>query len=181
MSNVNNDAGAATSLPGIRDVFATVLETVTGGMAAAVKSTGTSGAPLLEAVTEVVKNAVRGAIGIGSDLIPASKAIVMGVVRGRGPKDEPALKILLHTAKTIVQHTADRGGDLAAATKGIVLGAIASAKSMGVDPARAASIAAQGAEAGASESGSVTAERVRIALKEPIGGMQVTLLPRLAL
>ena len=112
---------------------------------------------------------------MGSDLTPGSKAIVMGVVRGTGEKGDAALKIVSHTAKIVIHHIADMGGNLAAATKGLVLGAIASAKSMGVEQAQAASMAAQGALEGATESGSVTAERVLGALKEPIGGIKVAI------
>ncbi|MBI3857504.1 MAG: hypothetical protein HY293_17625, partial [Planctomycetes bacterium] len=71
-------------------------------------------------------------------------------------------------------------GNLAAATKGLILGAIASAKAMGLDTAKAASTAAQGAYEGAAEAGSVTVERVMAALKEPIGGIKVALPERLA-
>ena len=166
----NNDA-----VPGIRDVFATVLETVTGEISTVTKDLGLSGASLLEAVAGVVKSGVRGAVGMGSDLVPGAKAIVMGVLRGTGAKEEAALKLLSHAAKTVIRHTADMGGDLAAATKGLVLGAIASAKSIGVDNAKAAATAAQGAFDGAAEAGSVTAERVLAALKEPIGGSKVAL------
>ncbi|HZE96608.1 MAG TPA: hypothetical protein VE981_06265 [Planctomycetota bacterium] len=70
------------------------------------------------------------------------------------------------------------GGDLAAATKGLVLGAIAGAKAMGVDYAKATA-AALGALEGAKEAGSVTVERVLGALKDPIGGSKVAM-PQLA-
>ena len=160
----------AVDQPGIRDVFATVLETVTSAITGAAKGPEGAGA-----VTEVVKSAARGAVGMGSDLVPGSKAIVMGVVRGTGEKGDAALKLVSHTAKTVIHHTADMGGDLAAATKGLVLGAIASAKHMGVDSAQAASMAAQDALEGAKETSSVTGERVLGALKEPIGGIKVAL------
>jgi len=163
------------ALPVLRDAFSTILETVTGGITNAAKTTGAAGAALFDAVSEVVKSAVRGAVEMGSDLVPGTKAIIMGVVRGTGEKGEAALKTLSHAAKSIIRHTADRGGDLAAATKGLVLGAIASAKQMGVETAKAASMAAQGALEGAEEAGSVTVERVRAALKEPIGGSKVAL------
>jgi hypothetical protein len=167
--------GLHQPLPGIRDVFATILETVTAGIASSAKGTGLTGAPLLEAVTEVATSAVRGAVSMGSDLVPASKAILMGIVRGTEARDETAIKILSHTSRIVIHQTADRGGDLAAATKGLVLGAIASARSTGMDIAKAASMAAQGAYEGAAEAGSVTVERVLAALKEPIGGSKVAL------
>lgn len=154
-----------TPLPGIRDVFATTLETVTDALAKATPGT--------EAIFEVATGAVRGAVAMGSDLVLASKAIVVGVFRGTGAKEDAALQILSQVSKTVVHHTADRGGDLAAATKGLVLGAIASAKAIGVDAAKAASTAAQGAHDGAAQAGSVTVERVMAALKEPIGGIKV--------
>ena len=165
----------SSPVPGIRDVFATVLETVTGSIAGAVKESGAAGAVLLNAITEVVKSSARGGVGMGSDLVAGTKAIVLGVVRGTGEKGDAALHIVSHTAKTVIHHTAEMGGDLAAATKGLVLGAIASAKQMGVDSAKAASMAAGGALEGATEAGSVTVERVRGALKEQIGGIQVAI------
>ncbi|HEV3029391.1 MAG TPA: hypothetical protein VG457_17560, partial [Planctomycetota bacterium] len=129
----------------------------------------------LEAVSEAVAGAVGEAVANGTDLTPATKAIVVGVLRGTEAKDEAALKILSTTARTVIHHTADRGGNLAAASKGLVLGAIASAKAMGVDVAKAASTAAQGAYEGAVSAGPVTLERVVGALKESIGGIRIAL------
>src|SRR5438477_3086332 len=99
--------------PGIRDVFGTVLETVTGGIAGATKGTGLAGVALLDAVTEVIKIAMRGAVGMGSDLVLGTKAMVLGIIRGTGEKGETALKILSHAAKIVIHHTADMSGDLA--------------------------------------------------------------------
>lgn len=165
--------GPATPLPGVRDVFATILESVTAGITSAGKGIALTGIPLQQAVAEVVKDSVRGAVAMGSDLVLGTKAIVLGILRATGLKDEAGLKILSHAAKTAIHHTADRGGNLAAATKGLVLGAIAAAKTMGVETARSATTAAQGAIEGAAEAGSVTMERVLAALKEPIGGARV--------
>ena len=144
----------------VNDVFATILTTVTQGFAGSGRGAGLPVAPLLEAVSDVVAVAARDALERGGDLAPAAKAIIMGVVRGSGATNEAALGILAHAATVIIQQVARRNGNLAAAIKGIVLGAIASARTMGVEPVRAASTAAQGALAGASEAGSVTVERV---------------------
>jgi hypothetical protein len=146
LNSLNDDP--VGTLPGVRDVFATVLETVTAGITSAAK-------------------------GVDLDGIPLLQAILMGIVRATGRKEEAGLKILAHAAKTAVHHTADRGGNLAAATKGLVLGAIASAKTLGVDTAKSATAAAQGAIEGAAEAGSVTVERVLAALRDPIGGAKV--------
>jgi len=134
---------------GVRDPFATILEHMTGRTTSLARGTGLTSSALLEAVSEAVGSAVAEAVATGTDLVPATKAIVVGVFRGTEAKDEAALKILSTVARTIVQLTADRGGNLAAASKGLVLGAIASAKAMGVDVAKAASTAAQGAYEGA--------------------------------
>ena len=157
------------------DGFATILETVSQQIASSAKGTGLVGAPLLEAISEVVTTAAREAVETGGDLLFGTKAIIMGVVRGSGATKDAALKMVAHAARIVIRHTADRNGNLAAAIKGIVLGAIASARTMEVETARAASTAAQGALEGASEAGSVTVERVLGALKEPIGGSKVVL------
>lgn len=157
------------------DAFAKILEWVTQRVASPAKGTGLVGAPLLEAISDVVATAAREIILKGGDLLPGTKAIIMGVVRGSGGTKDAALEMVAHAAKIIVHHTADRNGNLAAAIKGIVLGAIASARTMGVETARAASTAAQGALEGASEAGSITVERVLGALNEPIGGCKVAL------
>jgi len=150
-----------------RDPFATTLESVTRSIAGCAKGK--------EAISEVVGAAAREAVDSGGDLAPAAKAILMGVVRGTGETGEAALQLLSQAARIVIRQTADRSGNLAAAIKGIVLGAIASAKAIGVETAKAASTAAQGAVEGAGEAGSVTVERVRGALKEPIGGNKVVL------
>jgi hypothetical protein len=163
------------NVAGVRDPFATILEHLTGRTASLARGGGLTNAALLEAISAAVVSAVGEAVATGTDLIPASKAIVMGVLRGTEAKGEAALQILAMIARTIVHHTADRGGNLAAAAKGLVLGAIAGAKAMGVDVAKAAAAAAQGAYEGAVGAGSVTVERVLGALKEPIGGIRVAL------
>jgi hypothetical protein len=169
------------ALPVNREGFTTILESVTAGIAGSATGTGLSGDPLLDAVSGVVAAAARDAVERGGDLVPATKAIIMGVVRGTGATSDAMLKILAHSARIIIRHIADRNGNLAAAIKGIILGAIASARAMGVDTAKAASTAAQGALDGASEAGSVTVERVLGALKEPIGGSKVVLPEPLAI
>jgi hypothetical protein len=167
------DLGAG--MPHNRDAFATILESVTQRIAGSVKGAGLTGTALRDALSDVVSAAARDAVEKGGDLGPAAKAIMMGVVRGTGEKSEAALHLLSHAARIVIRHVADRNGNLAATIKGIVLGAIASARSMGVETAKAASTAAQGALEGASEAGSVTVERVLGALKEPIGGSKVVL------
>jgi hypothetical protein len=169
------EANVVNPVPGNRDAFAIILESVTQHIASSAKGTGLTGGPLLDAVSEVVAVAARSVVETGGDLVPGTKAIIMGVVRGAGARNEVALKILSHAAKVVIHHTADRNGNLAAAIKGMILGAIASARTMGVDTAPAASAAAQGALEGAAEAGSVTVERVLGALKEPIGGNPVVL------
>jgi hypothetical protein len=123
----------------------------------------------------VVAAAARSAVEAGGDLVPATKAIIMGVLRGAGVRNDAALKILSQAARIVIHHTADGNGNLAAAIKGVILGAIASARTMGVETGRAASTAAQGGLEGAREAGPVIVERVLGALKEPIGGNQVVL------
>jgi hypothetical protein len=168
-------AEGLNAIPGNRDAFTTILESVTQSISRPAKETGLTGAPLLDAVTAVVTVAAGDAVERGGDMTPATKAIIMGVVRGTGATGDAALKTLSHAARIIIHRTADRSGNVAAAIKGVVLGAIASARTMAVETSKAASTAAQGALEGASEAGSVTVETVRIALKEPIGGNKVVL------
>jgi len=154
--------------PASRDFFTTILESVTRRIAGSAQVTGLTRAPLMEAISEVVAAAARDAFEKGGDVVPSTKAIIMGVVRGSGATKDAALQILSHSARIIIHHSAERNGNLAAAVKGVILGAIASARMMGVETAKAASTAAQGALEGASEAGSVTVERALGALKEPV-------------
>lgn len=72
-------------------------------------------------------------------LEPVSGAVAsMGVSRGTAEKGDAALHTLSHIAKTIIHNIADLVGNLAAVTKGLVL----SARAMGVDSAKAATMAA---------------------------------------
>src|SRR5579862_3670319 len=96
--------------PGVGDAFSRILETVTAEMTGLVLGTGPSTPPSLEAVSGVVKSAVRGAVNLGSNLISASKAIMMGVLRGAREKDDAGLRIVTHAARILVQQTADSGG-----------------------------------------------------------------------
>src|SRR5436853_5743985 len=109
MSDRTKGTDDSATVPGIRDVFATTLETVTGEITASTRGAGLAGAPLLAAVANVVDGAVRGAVAMGSDLAPAMKAIVMGILRGTEPKEEAALMSLSHGAKIIIRQTVDRG------------------------------------------------------------------------
>ena len=167
--------GVVRSASGYPDLFARIMNRVSQGVSGPAGGPGLSGAPLLEAVFDVTAAAARDAVERGGDLAPSTKAIIMGVVRGSGATKDAALQILFHAARIIIHHTARRNGNLSAAIKGIVLGSIASARTMGVDTAKAASTAAQGALAGASEARSATVEWVRGAMKEPVGGSTVVL------
>jgi len=167
--------------PEHRDAFAVILESVTQQIASVAKGTGLTDGPLLRAVSEVVAVAARSTVEKGGDLVPGTKAIILGVIRGSGARNDAALKLISHAAGVVIRQTADRNGNLAAAIKGVVLGAISGAREMGVETARAASTAAQGALEGAREAGSVIVERVLGALKEPIGGNQVILPTPLAI
>jgi hypothetical protein len=170
MNERQESDGAAP--PRTRDTFATVLEMVQAETARSVKGTDASaGSP--EAVAGIVKAAVRRAVGTGGDLVPAAKAIVIGIVRGAEQRGDAGLLRVTQAARIVIRQTADLGGDLAAATMGVVLGAIASSRDMEVDTAKGASSAARGALDGATDSGSVTVERVLAALRDPIGGIEV--------
>jgi len=158
-----------------RNVFGSILESIAGGISSAANGTGLVGNPLLEAVSEVVKSAVREAVQSGRALLPSCKAIIMGVVRGSGAKREAGLQLLAHAARTVIHHTADTGGNLTTATKGLVLGAIASARDLDVSFATAASAAAQGALEGAGDRSSVTVAGILAALKDPIGEDRIAL------
>src|SRR5690349_16849469 len=97
-----------------RDDSPGLMDAVSGQMAKLAKGEGLTE----DAVSEVVRVALREAVERGADLGPAAKAVIMGVVRGSASKGETALRVLAHVARVIVHHTADRGGNLAAAAKG---------------------------------------------------------------
>ncbi len=153
------------------DVFGSLLETVSAGIAEARRA----GPDFLDAVSEVLLDAMRSAAKARSDLTQAAKAIVVGVLRGLGEREDAALLTLSRTARAVLREAAGLEADLAACTKGLILGAIASAKDLGVDRAKAASAAAEGAMEGARGAGATAVDRVLEALKEPIGGVKVAL------
>lgn len=161
--------------PGPGDVFSRIVEEVTHSLAKAVEGRGNAGVPFLEAATKVVQLALRKAAGMDSDLVVGAKAIVVGVLRAAGEKEGAALSTLSFTARAVIRETARIGGDLASSAKGLVLGAIASAKDLTVDRGDAAFAAARGALEGAQEGPYGAAEKVRAALKEPIGGVTIAL------
>lgn len=165
--------GIANPAQGSGDIFSKIVEKVSGGINGTANGFGKAGVSGIEAVTAVVQEAVREAIGAGTDLAWGAKAIVVGVLRATGEKEDVALKTLSQTARTVIRQSAKMEGDLAASAKGLVLGSIASAKDMGVDRGIAASAAAQGALEGAEEAGSLAADKVREALKQTIGGVKV--------
>ena len=69
---VAGPAELVNPVPGNRDVFTTILESVTQSIASSAKGTGLAGASLLDAVSEVVAGASREAVERGGDLIGAS-------------------------------------------------------------------------------------------------------------
>src|SRR5689334_7447683 len=88
------------------DAFAVIMESVTRQVASSAKGAGLTGGPLLDAVSLVVAAAARTVVERGGDLIPGSKAIIMGVVRGAGARNDAALEILSHAARLVIHHTA---------------------------------------------------------------------------
>jgi hypothetical protein len=158
-----NEAG-----PGTGEIFGTVMKQVSDGIAVAAKR---GDVPLLDAVGNVVRNAMRGALGTGGNPGLAAKAIMMGVVRGTGHKEAEALRNLAHAARIVVHQTAEMNGDLGAVATALVQGATADSARMGVGSARAADAVREAVFEEADRIGSVAAERVRGALKKAGGGI----------
>ena len=151
--------------------FGTIMKSVSESIASAAKGTGTSGISVLESISSIVRTALRGSSGVGSDFIMRTKAIMMGVIRSTGEKENAALKILSHTARTVIRQTAAMKGDVGAAVTGLVRGTLAGAEYLGVDPAKAAWAVSGAAIEEAYVFGSLAAARVRGALKRNIGGI----------
>jgi hypothetical protein len=118
--------------------FSAIMKRVSDGMAAAARGAAQSEITLLEAVSSVVRPALRGTWGPAGDSVMGTKAIVMGVIWGAGEKNGAALKVLSHTARTVIRQTALRNGDVGAAVTGLVRAAIAGSERMGVPKAKAA-------------------------------------------
>lgn len=118
--------------------FSAIMRRVSDGMAAAARGAGRSEITMLEAVSSVVRPALRGTWGADGDSVMGTKAIVMGVIWGAGERNGAALKVLTHTARTVIRQTAKRNGDVGAAVTGLVRAAIAGSERMGVPKAKAA-------------------------------------------
>lgn len=166
-----NREGISGAIQNTGDVFATIMKTVSEGISNAAKGTGDAGVSVLGAISTVVRTAVRESLGVGTDLIVGTKAIVVGVIRGTGEKEDAALKTLSNIVRTVIRQTAEMNGDVGAAATGLVLGAIASAEDMGVSPSKAASAARDAATEEGNRIGAAAAEKVRGALKQDIGGI----------
>lgn len=155
------------------DIYGSLLESVSAALVDA------AGRP--EAMDEAVRDAVRSAVEREGALVLGAKAIVVAVLRDAGAKDEDALRMLARLSKSVLAQAASLDADLETCTKGMILGAIASAKDLGVDRGRAATAVAAGALEAAREVGETVGDRLRTALKEPMGGATIVLpepLPR---
>jgi hypothetical protein len=118
---------------GIR--FTAIKRRVSDGMADAVRG---SNLTRLEAVSGVVRGALRGALAPGGDPLLGAKAIVMGVIWGAGARKGAAIKILAHTTRMVIRQTAGRNGDVGSVVTGLVRGAIAGSERMELSTAKAA-------------------------------------------
>jgi hypothetical protein len=118
---------------GIR--FTALQKRVSDGMETAVRAGKITP---LEAVSGVVRGALRGALAPGGDPLLGAKAIVMGVIWGAGVKKGAALKLLSHTTRTMIRQTAGRNGDVGSVVTGLVRGAIAGSGRMNVSTSKAA-------------------------------------------
>jgi hypothetical protein len=149
------------------DVFSSLLDSVSSGLADA------AGDP--EAMDEVVRNAVRSSVEREGALVLGAKAIVVASLRSAGAKDDAALLMLTRLSKSVLAQASSLDADLETCTKGLILGAIASAKDHGVDRGKAATAVAAGALEAAREVGETVGDRLRTALKEPMGGVTIVL------
>jgi hypothetical protein len=152
-------------------VFGAIMKSVSEGVATACQGTEKTGVTVFEAVSLIVRSALRGATGAGSDFIMGTKAIMMGVIWGTGEKESAALKLLSHAARSVVRQTAVMHGDVGDAVTGLVRGAIAGADRIGVEPAKAAWAVSGAAIEEAYRISSVAADRVRRALRQNVSGM----------
>lgn len=153
------------------DLFGKVLTTVSDGVASAARGAGKAGSSMMEAVRNVTRTAMRGSWSAGRDFLVGAKAIVMGVVRGTKAREDEALGTLSQTARAVILEASDMNGDVAAAATGLVLGAIASARKMGVMPAKAADAARRAAIQEADRIGPTVSVQVRAAMAKDIGGI----------
>jgi hypothetical protein len=118
---------------GIR--YTTLQRRVSGGMATAA---GGSTMTPLEAVSGVVRGALRGVLAPGGDPLLGAKAIMMGVIAGAGIKKGPALRVLAQTTRAMIRQAAHGKGDLGSVVSGLLRGAIAGSERMDVSAANAA-------------------------------------------
>lgn len=158
-------------VPGVPDVFGSVLEAVSAAIASAARAAGSADERLEQLRNQILGETVDAAVTAGSDLVAASKAMVLGSFSGSGTQGAAALLSLSRLSGLVVRRTAERGGDLAAVTKGLLLGSIACAVSIGAQRHQAAAAAARGSLEGASQSGPAALDRVRTALRDSIRGI----------
>ena len=118
--------------------FSALMREVSEIMAGAAWKARQLGVTLLEAVSGVVRPALRRALAPGGDPLMGAKAIVLGIISGAGAKKRAALKVLSHTTRAIIRQTARWNGDVGAVVTGLVRGAISGSKRMGVSTGRAA-------------------------------------------
>ncbi len=123
--------------------FNSIMRWTSAGMARAATGAGESRITMLEAVSGVVRPALRGALRASGDSILGTQAIVMGVLSGAGRKKAAALKVLSDVGRAVIRQTAGMNGDVGAAVTGLVRGALAGSERMGVTRAKAATTVVQ--------------------------------------
>ncbi len=159
--------------PSTEDVFAMILEKVSDSVASAARGSGSAGVTVIDSISEIVRTAVGGALGMGTDADVATKATLIGVMQGTGEKKNAAIRTLWYAVRTIIRRTAEVSGDMAGAARGVVLGAIASANGMDVERQKAADVAGQVAMEEAALLGPVVDAKVCAALKSEFCGIRV--------
>ena len=145
-------------------VLAEIMQSVSKGIQGAAGGAGLTGVTVMEAISVIVRRAMRETRAISDDLMLSSKAILLGVIRETGKKGAPALKIMSHTARRVVRETATMNGDVTAAVMGLVQGAAAAADCIDVTPTKAAWVVSGAAIEEAYQVNSPAVQEVRKAL-----------------
>lgn len=121
-----------------------IVESVNENIESIIKGRGNIENTIVDNVSSGV--AIRAVVETGKNLDDSVKALVIGILKGWKSMGAATFLAIIILARTIIKITVDRQADVAAVTRGLISGIIHSAKDLGIDVGKAASVAATGAE-----------------------------------
>ncbi|MCB4791908.1 MAG: hypothetical protein LHV68_08475 [Elusimicrobia bacterium] len=179
IKGVNKDIKCV--IKGTENIVNNIVDNIYPKVTKLVEDTEKNGEELIESLQHVISSTITSVVETGKNLENGVKALVIGILKGLTAKGDDkfislcSIASISSLARAIIKAAIAAEADLNAATKGLLRGVIHSAKEMGIDVKKTASIAATEAVNAAYKFSKDAGNKVKKAATCNIDGVKIEL------